>query len=96
MMVRGHLRYVGILAKKAFEIASYRGDGVGTAARQEMKQGFFLDWIRMPGYDLPIDKAHEDPLLVFPNTTDSPCPFLYQASMAAQKAPYLIQVILFI
>jgi hypothetical protein len=37
MVVDWHLRDVGVLTKKAFEIASYGGNGIGSAARQEMK-----------------------------------------------------------
>lgn len=60
------LRYIGILAVQAAEVAAYSGYGIGKAARQKMKKWFLLNGIDISGHQASIYQSHELIILVFP------------------------------
>jgi hypothetical protein len=95
-MISRHLGYVRVLAKKAFQIATDCGYGIGSATRQKMKKRFFFNRVHMLGYDFSINKAYKGSLLVFSYTTYPFCPLLYQALVVTKKTPHPFPAHLFI
>jgi len=67
LMIMGVLGYLGILAMAAAEIATNSGDGVGTTARQEMKEWLFLNRVRVFRNQTTIDHAVKATTPVFPD-----------------------------
>jgi hypothetical protein len=86
-VIRRHLGDIRILAKEAFEIAAYCGDGIGIAARQEMKERLLFNRVYMFGYYLPIDQTDEYTATVLSNMTNASRSLFNKASMVAKKTP---------
>jgi hypothetical protein len=88
----GILGDIIILAMEAAEIAPHRRNGVGPAARQKMKEGFFLDGIDAFRHQPSVDQAVQSAVPVFPDAADAAFSRLDAAMMAAERAVDLVFV----
>ena len=62
------------------------GDGIGAGARQEVKQGLFLNGVDVFGNDSGVIEAVEGAVLVLPDVTEPPFARIDLALVGAQKA----------
>jgi hypothetical protein len=85
-VIRRHLGDIRILAKPAAKITPHRGNGVGKAARQKMKERFFFDGINVPGDDLAVHQGFQHSGLIFPDTANTASTFFYHTAVTAQIA----------
>jgi hypothetical protein len=63
------LRYIGILAVEAAEIAAHCGYRIGKASRQEMKERFLLDWVNVGSHEVSVGESHKPAILILPHAT---------------------------
>jgi hypothetical protein len=68
------------------EVTSHRGYGIGTAARHDVKERFFLDRIHMFGAELSVDQAIKRAATVFTHSADATGTVTDQAPEPAEAA----------
>ena len=82
----GVLGDVIVLAVEAHEVAARGGDGIGPGARQEVKQGLFLNGVDVLGNHLAVIEAVEGAVLVLPDVAEPPFARIDLALVGAQIA----------
>jgi hypothetical protein len=96
VVVRGHLRDIGILAESAPEIAPDSSQGIRQCAGIKMKQRLFLNGINVDRYHAVINKRLEDSVSVFPHIANAAGPLPDEAPVIAEFAVELLIGQLFI
>jgi len=81
---------------QAHKITARSGDGKGTGAGEEVKQGLFLDGVHVLGHQPAVGQGEESALPVLPHVAEAPFPGIDLAFMGAQVAVDLEVFLFFI
>jgi hypothetical protein len=85
-----------VLAVKASEVTTCRGNGKGPATRQEVEKWFFFNRVHMSRDEFFIYEGVKGPLLIFTYAAHPPFPIGNDAVMIAQKAADFPRLLFFI